>query len=513
MDGIDSPPFMRRVLTNRINTLLDASYIVPRRIGKVSLRIPRARPRGEQIYFIGATNVPLDRLDPALTRPGRMGRHVSFRTPTKEDRKDVFDLYLGKVAHDPELDDAEAARRDRTHHERLLARDDRPGLLDGAHECAARGQGRVRVGAPRPGDDDDRVGHRGQRLVLRARAALASRSTRPVTRSPRTSTGPTSSRAASRSACAAARSAITRPSSARSGSAAGSTRRSATLIHDARRDGGRERLLRREHGRRRRRPAEPRRTRPRGWSARPACGRCASTSNGGVPEGEDEDEAREQIMKRFERIGLHADEPDARQRRLPRRPDRVDPRRPFKRAARRADPRPGVRHRREPVVRNKDAVDEIADTAGREARALRRRAGRAARQAAARRSPRSTTRRTRHGRRCSPGSPAAAVSPASRRRARAIRATTSASASPTRCSPRSRRRQSLRWSSSLTRPGARESGELVEVRADRLADFARRARSRRRSPPSTSCRRGASSPPSSPARSRRRASCRATPAR
>jgi ATP-dependent Zn protease len=104
MDGIDSPPFMRRVLTNRINTFLDAIYIVPRRVRNVSLRVPRARPRGEQIYFIGATNVPLDRLDPALTRPGRMGRHVSFRTPTKEDRKDVFDLYLGKVEHDPELD-------------------------------------------------------------------------------------------------------------------------------------------------------------------------------------------------------------------------------------------------------------------------------------------------------------------------------------------------------------------------------------------------------------------------
>src|SRR4029079_1859127 len=104
MDGIDNPPFMRRVLTNRINTLLDASYLVPTRLGKVSLRIPRARPRGEQIYFIGATNVPIDRLDPALTRPGRMGRHVQFRTPTKEDRKDVFDLYLAKVAHDDELD-------------------------------------------------------------------------------------------------------------------------------------------------------------------------------------------------------------------------------------------------------------------------------------------------------------------------------------------------------------------------------------------------------------------------
>jgi cell division protease FtsH len=33
-----------------------------------------------------------------------MGRHVWFRTPTKEDRKDIFDLYLGKVAHEDDLD-------------------------------------------------------------------------------------------------------------------------------------------------------------------------------------------------------------------------------------------------------------------------------------------------------------------------------------------------------------------------------------------------------------------------
>jgi ATP-dependent Zn protease len=110
MDGIDNPPFMRRFLTNRLNSLLDAVYIVPRRIGKVSLRLPPPRPLGAQIYFIGATNVPMDVLDPALTRPGRMGRHVWFRTPTKEDRKDIFDLYLDRVGHEPELDTPE--RRD-----------------------------------------------------------------------------------------------------------------------------------------------------------------------------------------------------------------------------------------------------------------------------------------------------------------------------------------------------------------------------------------------------------------
>jgi ATP-dependent Zn protease len=104
MDGIDNPPFTKRVLTSRVNTLLDASYIVPRRLGKIPLRLRPPGPRGDQIYFIGATNVPLDRLDPALIRPGRMGRHVWFRTPTKQDRLDVFDLYITKVAHEPDLD-------------------------------------------------------------------------------------------------------------------------------------------------------------------------------------------------------------------------------------------------------------------------------------------------------------------------------------------------------------------------------------------------------------------------
>jgi hypothetical protein len=179
MDGIDNPPFLKRVFTSKANAILDAIYFVPRRIGRawgmvfgafvalagsmlllnglgtitgnpilygmsgrhwivwrllavagevlliylgvecfrsarktgtLSLRLPRAKPNGAQIYFIGATNVPVQNLDPALTRPGRMGRHITFRTPTKEDRKDIFDLYLEKVAHDAELDTPE--RRD-----------------------------------------------------------------------------------------------------------------------------------------------------------------------------------------------------------------------------------------------------------------------------------------------------------------------------------------------------------------------------------------------------------------
>ena len=110
MDGIGGPPFWRRFWVNRLNTWMDASYIVPQRIGSTPLRLKRPKPANEQIYFIGACNVPDRSLDPALTRPGRMGRHVWFRTPTKDDRQDIFDLYLGKVAHEAELD--EARRRD-----------------------------------------------------------------------------------------------------------------------------------------------------------------------------------------------------------------------------------------------------------------------------------------------------------------------------------------------------------------------------------------------------------------
>ena len=104
MDGMDSPPALRKFFTKKLNTFLDALYIVPQRIGRVRLRLRPPKPRSEQVYFIGATNVSIDALDPALIRPGRMGRHIWFRTPTADDRKDIFDLYLAKVDHEEDLD-------------------------------------------------------------------------------------------------------------------------------------------------------------------------------------------------------------------------------------------------------------------------------------------------------------------------------------------------------------------------------------------------------------------------
>ena len=113
MDGVDDPPFMRKFFTNRINTFLDATYIVPQRIGKRRCACARPSRAPSRSTSSAPRNVPIDVLDPALIRPGRMGRHIWFRTPTKDDRKDIFELYMAKVDHDPELDTTAAATSSR----------------------------------------------------------------------------------------------------------------------------------------------------------------------------------------------------------------------------------------------------------------------------------------------------------------------------------------------------------------------------------------------------------------
>ena len=215
MDGIDNPPFFKRVFTNKINTTMDASFIFPRRIGRMRLRMPAPRPRSEQIYFIGATNVPIDGLDPALIRPGRMGRHVWFRTPTKQDRLDVFDLYINKVAHEPDLDTTQ--RRDEI---AQITNGYSPAMIDQVCSMAltiAHHDGRDRfAGRPRRGDDVDRVGHGDRNRVHRLRDARG-RDPRGGPRGGRARLhGRARSRRGSRSGCAAARSGTTRRSRRRS---------------------------------------------------------------------------------------------------------------------------------------------------------------------------------------------------------------------------------------------------------------------------------------------------------
>src|SRR5207245_10075323 len=110
MDGLDNPGWTRRNSRKLINSLLDATFVIPQQIrlgrGRIPLRLPPLRPPRYNIFFMGATNRP-QVLDEAVTRPGRFGRQIIFKMPDLEDRKDIADLYFNRVRHDARLDEPE----------------------------------------------------------------------------------------------------------------------------------------------------------------------------------------------------------------------------------------------------------------------------------------------------------------------------------------------------------------------------------------------------------------------
>ena len=57
----------------------------------------------DDVFLIGATNT-LDLLDPALLRSGRFDKKVKILTPNEENRKAMFELYIGKVKHEDNMD-------------------------------------------------------------------------------------------------------------------------------------------------------------------------------------------------------------------------------------------------------------------------------------------------------------------------------------------------------------------------------------------------------------------------
>src|SRR5437588_1450711 len=67
-------------------------------------QLRRPRTQAANILVIGATNRAAD-LDPALLRPGRVDRSISFDLPSRAGRRDIIDYYLEKKAHEPVLDD------------------------------------------------------------------------------------------------------------------------------------------------------------------------------------------------------------------------------------------------------------------------------------------------------------------------------------------------------------------------------------------------------------------------
>jgi ATP-dependent Zn protease len=84
-------------------------------IEAINLTLPAHRqiakpvPPKPNVLVIAATN-RADFLDPALLRPGRFDRALTFERPDKRGRRALIDFYLAKKAHHEELDDDD--RRD-----------------------------------------------------------------------------------------------------------------------------------------------------------------------------------------------------------------------------------------------------------------------------------------------------------------------------------------------------------------------------------------------------------------
>ena len=98
MQSFDEPTGLQKLqsrLVDRVNLYLP-----------VHRQLRRPKPPSTNLLLIAATN-RADNLDPALLRPGRFDRRLTFELPAKDARRTLIDHFLSTKAHDPELDDEE----------------------------------------------------------------------------------------------------------------------------------------------------------------------------------------------------------------------------------------------------------------------------------------------------------------------------------------------------------------------------------------------------------------------
>jgi cell division protease FtsH len=101
MQSFDEPMGMQKLwgaVINGVNSFLPAHR-----------QLHRPKPRHANILLIAATN-RAESLDPALLRPGRFDRALTFGIPDQKGRRALIDHFLATKAHHEEFDDIE--RRD-----------------------------------------------------------------------------------------------------------------------------------------------------------------------------------------------------------------------------------------------------------------------------------------------------------------------------------------------------------------------------------------------------------------
>jgi cell division protease FtsH len=102
MQSFETPSRMQRVRNAWVDI---ANRYLPQ-----EMQLRKSVPVPANVLVIAATNRK-DDLDPALLRPGRFDRSIYFGLPGRGARADIIAYYLGKKAHDEELDSHEAVDR------------------------------------------------------------------------------------------------------------------------------------------------------------------------------------------------------------------------------------------------------------------------------------------------------------------------------------------------------------------------------------------------------------------
>jgi len=95
LQSFDTPPLdvrLRNWAVDQLNVLLPAHRQLRRRAAEYT-----------NLLIIAATN-RADSLDPALLRPGRFDRRLTFDLPAKQARRELIDYLLARKAHDDDLD-------------------------------------------------------------------------------------------------------------------------------------------------------------------------------------------------------------------------------------------------------------------------------------------------------------------------------------------------------------------------------------------------------------------------
>jgi len=98
MQSFDEPTGWQKLVSKLVDGL---NLLLP-----MGRQLKKHTPPRPNVLVIAATN-RADSLDPALLRPGRFDRALTFERPDMRGRRALLDFYLGRKAHEAELDDDE----------------------------------------------------------------------------------------------------------------------------------------------------------------------------------------------------------------------------------------------------------------------------------------------------------------------------------------------------------------------------------------------------------------------